>query len=145
MKECVFCRIVQRKEEAQIIYENESTLAFFPDTPAIPGHTLVIPKEHIPDIWSLKLDVTPMLTKTVLKISHALKAALRPEGLNIINSSGAAASQTIFHLHVHLVPRWENDRMGNIWPPKEPVAQEVENRIAALVCEALGESVEFES
>lgn len=94
-------------------------MAFFPTNPATLGHTLVIPRRHLVDVWALhQADAAPLWEAT-LGLAHAIKSALRPDGLNIINSAGNAATQSVFHVHMHVVPRWFDDPIGDIWPPKE--------------------------
>jgi histidine triad (HIT) family protein len=132
-EKCSFCRIVEGLEPAQVVYETSRTLAFFPLAPAVLGHTLVIPKKHIQDIWSLDEDWGCTLLKTCLKIARGLKRALSPDGLNIINSTGTAASQTVMHIHFHLVPRWQNDNFGSIWPPSPPISDQIKDDAAARI------------
>ena len=91
-------------------------VAFFPADPAVLGHVLVVPRRHVLDIWGLKPEEAAHLTRTSLRISSAIRDALVPEGLSVIQSNGEAATQTVLHLHIHLVPRWTNDAMGPIWP-----------------------------
>lgn len=116
---CEFCRIIRGSNPARVVYATDKVLAFLPVHPAALGHTLVIPKKHIPDLWALDDELAAYLMKAVLHVSKAVKAAMKPEGLNIIESTGRAASQTVFHLHVHVVPRWQNDRIGQIWPEEK--------------------------
>lgn len=115
--DCPFCRIV-REEDPNVreVYRDDQVVAFFPPEPATLGHTLVIPRNHIADIWALDLDTATHLTRVSLAISRAVRSALRPDGLNLIQSNGNAATQTVFHLHVHVVPRRLGDEMGHIWP-----------------------------
>src|SRR5579875_408069 len=131
--ECEFCRISLRKETARAICETPMALAFFPLQPAILGHTLVIPTQHVPDLWSVDEPLANHLLHVAIRISHAIRVAMNPDGLNLITSAGEAASQTIFHLHLHVVPRWYHDRIGNIWPPKtdydNAIKDEIANRI----------------
>ncbi|MEU0557421.1 HIT domain-containing protein [Dactylosporangium sp. NPDC006015] len=134
---CEFCEIVARSAPARIVFEDEDSLAFFPLNPASPGHTLVIPRVHIPDIWSLSRDQASPLLDTTLKVSRAIRTALRPDGLNIINSNGAAATQTIFHIHVHLVPRWHSDHFGNIWPPSSQRTDDTGDDVAEAIRQAI--------
>ena len=128
--DCDFCAIIRREEPAEIVAETASTLAFFPLRPATLGHTLIVPKEHVEDLWSLDEPTAEVLASFVLPLAHALRAAFQPQGLNVIQSNGRAASQTVMHLHVHLVPRWRDDPIGDIWPEPEPSSQE-ELRAAA--------------
>ena len=107
--ECPFCDIVRREEDAREVYRDEHVVAFFPMEPATLGHTLIVPREHIPNIWSLDDDTAGHLARVTVRLSAAVREALSPEGLNVIQSNGAAATQTVFHLHVHVVPRWEGD------------------------------------
>jgi histidine triad (HIT) family protein len=116
MGECSFCEIISGLETARIVCEGRDWISFFPINPAVVGHTLVIPKAHIRDIWSLDEDTAAVVMNAVLAVSRAIKLALNPEGLNIVNSAGRVASQTVFHLHFHVVPRWREDAMGDIWP-----------------------------
>ncbi|WP_062906450.1 HIT family protein [Mycobacterium avium] len=113
---CDFCEIVRKEEPARIVMRDQHVIAFFPTSPATLGHTLVVPTNHIPDIWALDDATATALTSATLRVARAVRAALLPEGLNIIQSNGAAATQTVQHLHVHVVPRWAGDPMGRIWP-----------------------------
>ena len=123
--ECPFCEIVQRDDpDAREVYRDEHVVAFFPTEPAVLGHTLVVPREHVPDIWSLSQDAAHRLTDGTLRLATALRDALQPDGLNVIQSNGEAATQTVFHLHVHLVPRGEGDAMGPIWPAETDYSEE---------------------
>lgn len=115
--DCPFCEIVQRKNpDAREVYRDEHVVAFFPTDPATLGHTLIVPRDHVADIWSLSEDLAAELGRAVVRLSAAVLRAVKPEGLNVIQSNGTVASQTVFHLHVHLVPRWEGDAIGRIWP-----------------------------
>lgn len=117
---CPFCAIIMGEGPARVVYRDDHAVAFFPLRPATFGHTLVVPRRHIPDIWELPEADAACLSRTVLRGAAALRAAVAPDGLNIIQSSGAAATQTVPHLHVHLVPRWAADAMGPIWPAHPP-------------------------
>lgn len=130
MADCEFCDIVNKKKPAEVIYETANTLAFFPLEPATQGHTMVIPKRHIENFLELQPSDIPELGQVVVHVSKALQAVLSPEGMNLITSAGEAASQSVMHLHVHLVPRWTDDAVGEIWPPKVPTAERVLENIA---------------
>src|SRR4051794_25855987 len=98
--DCPFCEIVQREDpDAREIYRNEHVVAFFPLEPATLGHTLVVPQGHVPDIWSLKPEMAADIARATVGLAWAVKRAMWPEGLNIIQSNGAAATQTVPHLH----------------------------------------------
>ncbi|MFH0521623.1 HIT family protein [Streptomyces sp. M41] len=115
---CVFCEIAAGTGSARMVYEDAHTLAFFPLAPATRGHTLVVPRAHSTDLWAMDETAVQHLFRTVLVVGNALRAVLGPDGMNVINSAGEVASQSVFHTHVHLVPRQPGDAMGPIWPPK---------------------------
>lgn len=139
---CAFCDLVADPGKARVIYADAHTLAFFPLAPATRGHTLVVPKAHSADLWAMDEAAAQRLFRTVLLVGEALRAVLRPDGMNVINSAGAAASQTVFHTHVHLVPRRPGDTMGPIWPPKEAGYRDADDAavdaLAARLSAAIG-------
>lgn len=114
---CPFCIIAQENEPGtREVYRDDQTVAFFPKEPATLGHTLVVPTKHMATIWDVDTNTVQALTNTVHRICLAVREALHPEGLNIIQSNGDAATQSVLHLHIHIVPRWTGDAMGPIWP-----------------------------
>lgn len=117
--DCPFCEIIQRDDpDAREIYRDADVVAFFPQEPATLGHTLVVPRQHVEDIWNLAESVAAKLAVVTVRLAAVMRHALRPEGLNVIQSNGEVATQTVCHLHVHLVPRWEGDALGRLWPPE---------------------------
>lgn len=134
---CPFCLIANGLDPAaDIVCETDQWVAFFPLQPATPGHTLVIPRAHVPDIWSLDVPVASTLMPAVIRVGKAIESALRPDGMNLISSAGSAAEQTVFHAHLHVVPRWKSDPIGPIWPPKERMSDAAKDNLAVLVREA---------
>jgi histidine triad (HIT) family protein len=117
---CEFCEIVANNKDPEgIVMRSRDAIAFFPLAPATLGHTLVVPTAHVSDIWALNDSQASALAITTLKVARAVKRAMSPDGMNIIQSNGEAASQTVMHVHVHVVPRWTGDKMGPIWPSTE--------------------------
>ncbi len=116
--DCPFCEIVAREADAREVFRTDSVVAFVPPEPATLGHTLLVPRTHVRDIWDVGEDLAAELARQTVKLAEAVKRAMRPDGLNVIQSNGAAATQTVMHLHVHVVPRWEDDAVGRIWPPE---------------------------
>lgn len=115
--ECPFCEIVAFDDpDVREIYRDDDVVAFFPTEPAVLGHVLVVPRMHVPNIWELDSATTSQLAHATKKLADLIHESLDPDGLNIIQSNGRAATQTVFHLHVHLVPRYKGDPMGQIWP-----------------------------
>jgi histidine triad (HIT) family protein len=114
---CDFCAIARgENHDVEIVCEGSSWIAFFPLDPATPGHTLVIPRAHVANLWETEPPLASELTAGVIAVGRAINAVVRPEGMNLITSAGTAAEQTVFHLHLHVVPRWKKDGFGRIWP-----------------------------
>lgn len=99
-----------------MVCEGASWVAFFPLDPATPGHTLVIPRVHVADLWDADEPTARELATATLVVGNAIVRALKPAGMNLISSAGEVAEQSVPHLHLHLVPRSTGDRMGQIWP-----------------------------
>lgn len=131
--DCEFCQIVCGDRAARIVADAPDALAFFPLRPACLGHTIVIPKAHVRDLWAAGSLLDTGLMQAVIDVGSAISTVLRPDGLNLISSAGAAASQTVFHLHLHVVPRWAGDHFGNMWPPSPPLADQAKDEAAAAV------------
>jgi len=105
----VFSKIISREIPAHIVYEDDDVIAFLDIAQVTKGHTLVCPKAPFPDIYSLPEDLLLKVTAVTAKVAKALNKAFSPDGMNIVNNAGAAAGQTVFHFHFHLIPRYEND------------------------------------
>lgn len=134
--DCEFCAIARGDDRSvEVVCEGESWLAFFPLSPATPGHTLVIPRLHVADLWQVDTALGADLMVAVIGVGRAIETALSPEGMNLITSAGETAEQTVFHLHLHLVPRWHRDGFGRIWPTEgkfeDADLEDVANRIRA--------------
>ena len=132
--DCPFCEIIQRDDpDAREVYRDEHVVAFFPTEPAVLGHTMVVPRRHVADIWELDEETASHLARSTVRLAGAIREAVHPEGLNIIQSNGEAATQTVFHLHVHLVPRWDGDAMGPIWPKETDYSEEEKDDVLMRV------------
>lgn len=117
---CPFCRIIRGEDAtAEVLWRGPDWVAFFPDAPATLGHSLVVPTKHISDYWEADPEVVSLLAGACLRLGRAIQTALAPSGMNLLSSRGEVAEQTVSHLHLHVVPRWENDRIGPIWPSKQ--------------------------
>ncbi|MCS7251746.1 MAG: HIT family protein [Thermoflexus sp.] len=117
MNGCVFCAIVARQQPAEVVYEDEQTMAFMDIQPANPGHTLVIPKRHAATIFDIDEEDAAAVMRTTVRVARAIRKALAPDGLNLVQSNGRAGGQEIFHLHVHVIPRWVGDGLRLARPP----------------------------
>lgn len=115
-KECIFCKILNGDIPAAKVYEDEHVFAFLDISQVTKGHTLVIPKVHQENVYELDADVAANLFKVVPKIANAIKKAYDPIGLNILNNNGEEAGQSVFHYHLHLIPRYgKGDGFGAVW------------------------------
>lgn len=117
---CVFCDIIAGDAPARIVSRGRGFTVFLPDEPATRGHVLVVPDDHVADMWALSQGTARGLASEILRVAGAVRDALRPEGLNVIQSNGAAATQTVNHLHVHVLPRWVGDAVDDFWPSPNP-------------------------
>ncbi|PIS15137.1 hypothetical protein COT63_01505 [Candidatus Shapirobacteria bacterium CG09_land_8_20_14_0_10_38_17] len=112
---CIFCQIVNGKIPAEKIYEDNNTLAFLDINPLCRGHVLVIPKKHYENIFDLPSKELINLIATAQKIAQMIKKNLGATGINLLHASGKDAQQSVFHFHIHVVPRYPNDGL-NTWP-----------------------------
>ncbi len=108
--ECIFCKIIEGEIPSYKVYEGSKVLAFLDITQGTKGHTLVIPKKHVKNVYELDEETASDVFKVVPKIANALKQAFHPIGLNIVNNNDKPL-QSVFHFHIHLIPRYENDGM----------------------------------
>ena len=132
--DCIFCRMVRHELNAILIQEDEEIFAIMDMYPATSGHVLVLPKQHIRDIYTMPADIGARLMVTAVAIAKTIKQNLSPDGLNLIQSNEIAAGQTIPHFHLHIVPRYKGDpvnlRFGHGIAPAK--TEELE-RIACLI------------
>lgn len=116
MSDCIFCKIVKGEIPAAKVFENEFVVAFADISQVTKGHTLVIPKIHKENVFELTADMAKNLFEVVPTISNAIKKAYNPIGMNLVNNNGEKAGQTVFHFHLHLIPRYgEGDGFGAVW------------------------------
>ena len=116
---CIFCKIVCKQAPASIIYEDETVMAFLDIRPLNMGHTLIIPKKHYVDIFDISENLLSQVHKVAKQASIAVKKAANADGISIIQQNGKAAGQDIFHLHVHVVPRYEGQKLPHFSDLKE--------------------------
>jgi histidine triad (HIT) family protein len=109
MEDCLFCKIIARKISAYVVYEDEHALAFFDITPSAPGHTMVIPKVHAPNFLELPDTEVAPLFAAVKKVTELVVRKLGADGATMGINQGRASGQEVDHLHVHIIPRWNDD------------------------------------
>ena len=120
MADCVFCKIVAKQIPAIVVHEDEHTLAFMDIGQVNPGHVLVAVKKHAENIFALDDAQAAAVFRAAAKVARAIRSAFEPQGLSVYQANGAAAGQTVMHLHIHLVPRHDGDGMALTWPVKNP-------------------------
>ena len=108
VENCIFCKIAKGEIKSQKVYEDEETLAFLDINPVNKGHVLVIPKDHYENIFDIPKDKLTKIIEVVQKIAIAIKK-MGADGVNIVSNNGKAADQHVFHLHIHVIPRYYND------------------------------------
>jgi histidine triad (HIT) family protein len=113
---CVFCKICEGDLPSMRVYEDDRTLAIMDINPLNAGHCLVLTKAHTPTLWDAEPADLQAVIVAAQKVAVALKTAVKPDGLNMLQANGAAAFQSVFHYHLHLIPRWNNDGKGFDWP-----------------------------
>lgn len=109
MNQCIFCKIINKEIPGQILFENEHVLAFLDISQTTKGHTLVIPKKHAEDVFSMSEEDMCHVFSVVPKLANALKTTFNADGMNIVNNNKSVAGQTVFHYHVHLIPRYSTE------------------------------------
>ncbi|MGL4337488.1 MAG: HIT family protein [Turicibacter sp.] len=109
MSNCIFCKIINKEIPGHILFENEHVLAFLDISQTTKGHTLIIPKNHATDVFSMTEEDMCHVFSIVPKLANALKQTFNAEGMNIVNNNGPIAGQTVFHYHVHLIPRYSDN------------------------------------
>jgi histidine triad (HIT) family protein len=126
MSDCVFCRIVAGQIPSTKVYEDEHTLAFMDLGQVNPGHVLVAVKKHAANIYELDDVQAAAVARASTRVARAIREAFAPAGLSVYQANGKAAGQTVFHYHVHLLPRHEADGMELTWPVKNPPREKLE-------------------
>jgi histidine triad (HIT) family protein len=133
MEDCLFCKIANKEIPSAVIYEDDHVLAFLDIMPRAPGHTMVIPKVHAPNIFELPDTEVGPLFLAVKRVAEMLSSKLHPDGITIGMNQGRASGQEVDHLHVHLMPRWRGDGGSSIQSvvnnkPKESI-EEIRKKI----------------
>ena len=123
--DCLFCGIVAGDVPGQIVDSDEHTVAFMDINPATRGHALVVPRAHSDDLMDISDEDLARTMAAARRLAGRMKETLEPDGFNILNSCGAAAWQTVFHFHVHVVPRYEDDPLELPWVPSEGDPDEI--------------------
>lgn len=112
---CIFCKIANGEIPSKTLYEDDSFRVILDISPASKGHAIILPKNHAANLYELPEEDAAKIMVVAKKVATVLKDTLQCDGLNVLQNNGEAAGQTVFHLHVHLIPRYENDNIKIEW------------------------------
>lgn len=121
--QCIFCKLVAGEIPAACVYEDDLTLAFMDLGQVNPGHVLVATKRHAATLFDITPEEAAAAMQTAQKVAQAVQAVFDPPGLTLLQANGKEGDQTVFHFHMHVVPRHGNDGIALSWPRKEPGAE----------------------
>jgi histidine triad (HIT) family protein len=130
--DCIFCKIAAGELPGQIVAEDERTISFMDISPATRGHALVIPRQHARDLLEIELEDLAATVLAAQRLARLAPERLGADGVNLLNSCGAPAWQTVFHFHVHVIPRYNDDPLRLPWIPTSGDADEIA-QVAALL------------
>ena len=130
--DCIFCKIANCEIPSATVYEDSICRVILDVNPANKGHALIIPKEHFDNIYSMDAETAAKIFTIATEVAKAQKAELNPDGLNILQNNGEAAGQTVFHFHMHLVPRYIKDNVTMTWIPGKADTEELSALSKAL-------------
>ena len=134
--DCIFCKIVSGELPAEIVDTDERTVSFMDINPATRGHALVIPRAHAEDLFTVSDEDLAATMLSARRLAERMRDTIHPDGFNILNSCGRAAWQTVFHFHLHVVPRYHDDPLELPWVPAPGDAGEIARVAAELRREA---------
>ena len=134
--DCIFCKIIAGDLPAEIVDSDEHTIAFMDINPATRGHALVIPRAHSTDLLDTSDEDLERTMLAARRLARKMEEALNPAGFNILNACRPAAWQTVFHYHLHVVPRYESDPLKLPWVPRGADA----DQIAAVAAQIRGDA-----
>ena len=132
MDDCIFCRIARGELPASKIHEDEHTLAFLNIVAAHPGHALVIVKPHVANILDLDDTLAAAVFQTTAKVAKAVKAATGCDGVTLFQANEVAGGQTVFHFHIHVLPRYTTDKLLPFWPASSPSREALDDMAARV-------------
>lgn len=132
MSDCIFCKIANGEIPAATVYEDEDFRVILDLGPASKGHSLILPKEHAANLYELPDETAAKAMLLAKKMGVKMKDALHCDGLNVVQNNGEAAGQTVFHFHMHLIPRYEKDHVGVTWKPGKLTEEDKEDILNKL-------------
>ena len=132
MENCIFCKIAAGEIPSATLYEDEDFRVILDLGPASKGHALILPKQHYANLYELPDELAEKVIRLAKKMVIAMTKALQCDGFNVVQNNGEAAGQTVFHFHMHLIPRYKDDHAGVTWTPGK-LTDEVRDEVLAQV------------
>lgn len=132
MDNCVFCRIARGELPASKVYEDDHVLVIMDIQSVNPGHMLVLVKPHHDNLYTLDDELVAAVFGTAARMARAVKQTYGCEGVTLLQANEIAGSQTVFHFHIHVLPRWRDDGLALAWPAKNPSREALEEMAARL-------------
>jgi histidine triad (HIT) family protein len=130
--DCIFCKIIAGTLPSAKVYEDDRVLAFMNLQQKNPGHTLIIPKDHHRNIYDINEDTAAEIARLSVRLAKAIKAAYHPDGLNTLQNSEPAAMQSVFHYHLHLIPRYRGDDLFAVFRAPAASPEELKANAAKI-------------
>jgi histidine triad (HIT) family protein len=131
-QDCIFCKIIRGELPAQIVDRDERTVAFMDISPATRGHALVVPRTHARNLLEIEPEDLEATILGAQRLAKKMPQALGADGVNLLNSCGSEAWQTVFHFHIHVIPRYRDDPLRLPWTPQEGDPDEIAQAAEAL-------------
>lgn len=131
MSDCIFCKIVNKQAPASVIYETDNVLCFLPKKIEVYGHTLIVPKKHFADLYDISEEILSELAGVSRKLAIAYKEKIDATGVNLMHASGKDGEQSVFHFHLHLLPRFKDDGLKT-WPQLPKIEVNTEELLKKL-------------
>ena len=125
MQDCIFCKIIAGELPGQIVDSDDRTISFMDISPATRGHALVVPRKHARDLLEVDQDDLKATIVAAQRLARRVKERLGVDGVNLLNSCGQAAWQTVFHFHIHVIPRYDDDPLRLPWKPEPGDSDEI--------------------
>ncbi len=129
---CIFCRIIGNEISSVSLYEDDDFKVIMDISPAVKGHAVLIPKKHFANLFEMEEETASKVFVVAAKVAKAMKEELKCDGLNLLQNNGEAAGQTVFHFHLHLIPRFHNDSVQISWNHKSYEEGEADGIAAAI-------------
>ncbi len=142
MTDCIFCKIIEGEIPSRIVYENEDVVAFLDSSQSTPGHTLVVPRQHVKNIMEYDEDLASRVFSTIPQIARGvLNANDQAQGINMVNNNGELAYQSVFHSHIHIIPRYNKEEGFSLYMENnaENMSEEELDRIAQAISQSIKE------